>query len=82
MINITKEHTLLTNLLNRKFKQKSPGKVLLTNIPYLFFQNYQTTYLWTILDASTNEILAHNVSKSLKIDIVTNNIHKLTIPTL
>ena len=31
----------------------------------------------TILDASTNEILAHNVSKSLKIDIVTDTIYKL-----
>ena len=31
----------------------------------------------TILDASTNEILAHNVSKTLKIDIVTDTIDKL-----
>ena len=31
----------------------------------------------TILDASTNEILAYNISKSLKIDIVTDTIDKL-----
>ena len=31
----------------------------------------------TILDACTNEILAYNISKSLKIDIVTDTIDKL-----
>ena len=41
------------------------------------FKNGQKAYLSTILDASTNEILAHNVSKSLKIDIVTDTIDKL-----
>ncbi|NMF07993.1 IS3 family transposase [Clostridium beijerinckii] len=77
MMKATKEHTVLPNLLNREFKQKSPGKVLLTDISYLFFKNGQKAYLSTILDASTNEVLAHNVSKSLKIDIVTNTIDKL-----
>lgn len=50
---------------------------MLTDISYLFFKNGQKAYLSTILDASTNEILAHNVSKSLKIDIVTDTIYKL-----
>lgn len=77
MMKATKEHTVLPNLLNREFKQKSPGKVLLTDISYLFFKNGQKAYLSTILYASTNEVLAHNVSKSLKIDIVTNTIDKL-----
>lgn len=77
MMKATKEHTVLPNLLNREFKQDIPGKVLLTDISYLFFKNGQKAYLSTILDASTNEILAHNVSKSLKIDIVTDTIDKL-----
>ncbi len=77
MMKATKEHTVLPNLLNREFKQESPGKVLLTDISYLFFQNGQKAYLSTILDASTNEVLSYNVSKSLKIDIVTNTIDKL-----
>ena len=50
---------------------------MLTDISYLFFKNGQKAYLSTILDASTNEILAHIVSKSLKIDIVTDTIYKL-----
>lgn len=33
----TKEHTVLPNLLYRNFKQETPGKVLLTDIYYLFF---------------------------------------------
>ena len=77
MMKATKEHTVLPNLLNREFKQKIPGKVLLTDISYLFFKNGQKAYLSTILDASTNEVLSYNVSKSLKIDLVTNTIDKL-----
>ena len=44
---------------------------------YLFFKHGQKAYLSTILDVSTNEILAYNISKSLKIDIVTDTIDKL-----
>lgn len=54
MMKATREHTVLPNLLDRKFKQETPGKVLLTDITYLFFKNCQKTYLYTILDASTN----------------------------
>ena len=67
MMKATKEHTVLPNLLKREFKQDIPAKVLLTDITYLFFKSGQKAYLSTILDASTNEVLAHNVSKSLKI---------------
>ena len=77
MMKATKEHTVLPNLLNREFKQKFPGRVLLTDISYLFFRNGQKAYLSTILDASTNEVLSYNVSKSLKIDIVINTLEKL-----
>ena len=50
---------------------------MLTGISYLFFKHGQKAYLSTILDACTNEILAYNISKSLKIDIVTDTIDKL-----
>lgn len=77
MMKATKEHIVLHNLLNREFKQNPPRKVLLTDISYLFFKNGQKAYLSTILDASTNEILSYNVSKNMKIDIVTKTIDKL-----
>ncbi len=75
MMKATKEHTVLPNLLNRDFKQGIPAKVLLTDITYLFYKDGQKAYLSTILDASTNEILSHNLSESLKINIVTYILH-------
>jgi transposase InsO family protein len=77
MMKATKEHTVLPNLLNRNFKQGIPGKILLTDITYLFYSNHKKAYLSTIKDGSTNEILAYNVSDSLKLDIVINTIKKL-----
>lgn len=64
----TKEHTVLPNLLNREFKQGIPKKVLLTDITYLTYNNSKRAYL------STNEIIVHNISSSLKIDIVLDTI--------
>ncbi|QKY69402.1 hypothetical protein Len3610_07160 [Lentibacillus sp. CBA3610] len=39
MMKVTREHTVVPNLLNRNFKQTTPGKVLLTDITYLFYGN-------------------------------------------
>ena len=77
MMKATKEHSVLPNLLNREFKQDTPVKVLLTDITYLFYKNGHKSYLSTILDTSTNEVLAYNISKSLKINIVIETIDKL-----
>ncbi len=77
MMKATKEHTVLPNLLNREFKQNIPGKVLLTDITYLFYGNGKKAYLSTIKDSSTNEILAYNISDKLTLDIATDTIHKL-----
>lgn len=73
----TQEHRVLPNLLNRDFKQGIPGKVLLTDITYLFYGNGKKAYLSTIKDGSTNEILAYNISDNLRLDIVTDTILKL-----
>lgn len=48
MAKATKEHTVLPNLLNREFKQNVPGKVLLTDITYLFYDIGKKAYLSTI----------------------------------
>jgi transposase InsO family protein len=77
MMKATREHTVLPNLLNRNFKQNIVGKVLLTDITYLFYGNGKKAYLSTIKDGSTNEILAYNLSDSLKLDIATDTILKL-----
>ena len=52
MAKATKEHTVLPNILDRKFKQGIPGKVLVTDITYLFYKNGKKGYLSTILDRS------------------------------
>lgn len=77
MLKATQEHTVLPNLLNRDFKQAIPGKVLLTDITYLYYGNGQKAYLSTIKDSSTNEILAYNVSSRMTLDLVTDTLVKL-----
>ncbi|MEH7123368.1 IS3 family transposase [Bacillus sp. JJ1773] len=77
MMKATQEHRVVPNLLNRQFKQDVPGKVLLTDITYLFYGKSQKAYLSTIKDASTNEILAYNVSDRLTIDLATDTFLKL-----
>lgn len=77
MMKATKEHTVMPNLVNRDFKQNIPGKILLTDITYLNYKNRKISYLSTIKDSSTNEILAHHVSDSLRLDIVLKTLDKL-----
>lgn len=77
MAKATKEHSVLPNMLNREFKQGIPGKVLLTDITYLFYGEGKKGYLSTILDASTNEILAYNVTDHLRLDLAIDTLHNL-----
>ncbi len=77
MAKATKEHTVLPNKLNRQFKQNIPGKVLLTDITYLFYGKGKKDYLSMIKDGSTNEILAYNVSDRITLDIASDTLLKL-----
>jgi transposase InsO family protein len=77
MLKAMKEHSVMPNLLHREFKQETPGKVLLTDITYLYYGNGQKAYLSTIKDGSTNEILSYNVSRRLTLDLATDTLIKL-----
>lgn len=77
MAKATKEHRVVPNKLNREFKQDIPGKVLLTDITYIPYGNGQMAYLSTIKDGSSNDILAHNASNRITLDIATETIEKL-----
>ncbi|VDG98573.1 Integrase core domain [Lysinibacillus sphaericus] len=77
MMKATQEHKVLPNLLNREFKQGIPYKVLLTDITYLFYGKGKRAYLSTIKDASTNEILAYQVSDRITLDIALDTLTKL-----
>ena len=73
----TKEHSTVPNILERKFKQGIPRKILLTDISYLSYGKGKRAYLSAIKDSSTNEILAYEVSSSLHLDIVLNTVKRL-----
>jgi transposase InsO family protein len=73
----TLEHAVVPNRLNRNFRQGIPGMVLLTDITYVPHHSGRWAYLSTIKDASTSEILAHNLSYSLEMPLVTNTLKKL-----
>jgi putative transposase len=78
MAKATQEHKTLPNLLNREFDQGEPGKVLLTDITYVYYGASQPAYLSCVKDASTREIVAYHLSRSLKMDIVYSTLDKLS----
>ena len=77
MVKASQEHRIVPNLLKREFDQSEPGKVLLTDITYLYYGNGQKAYLSCVKDGSTKEILAHHISTSLEMDIVYKTLDKL-----
>ena len=77
MLKATKEHRVVPNLLNRQFKQEIPGKVLLTDITYLNYQNGQRAYLSVIKDGSTGQIVAHYLSNRMTMELATRTVQKL-----
>lgn len=77
MMKATKEHRVLPNLLNREFKQDIPGKVLLTDITYLYYGKGQKAYLSAIKDGSTGELLAYHISERMTLELATDTLKKL-----
>jgi len=77
MAKATQEHRNCPNLLNREFNQEVPGKVLLTDITYLYYGKGQKAYLSCVKDGATTEILAYYLSTSLEMDIVYKTLKKL-----
>lgn len=63
------------NVVKRNFHQ-GVRKVLLTDITYLFYKG-GVCYLSTILDAFTHEVLAYQLSESLKVDFVIETVNAL-----
>ena len=57
MMRATQEHRTCPNLLNREFNQGEPGKVLLTDITYLYYGNGQKAYLSCVKDGVQRKYL-------------------------
>lgn len=64
------------NIVKRQFTERGVRKVLLTDITYLKYRK-NTCYLSTILDATTREILAYQLSMTLDVDFVLNTVEQL-----
>ncbi len=64
------------NLIQREFKKFAPRKALLTDITYLFYSG-GVCYLSSIVDVCTHEVLAYEVSDSLKVDFVLSMIERM-----
>ena len=77
MAKALKTSTVAPNLLNREFRAHGARMVLLTDITYLFYGDYQKCYLSTILDAYTKQVLAYAVSVSLEVDFVLETVNQL-----
>lgn len=65
-----KTSNVAPNLLQRQFRAYGPRKVLLTDITYLIYDGGQKSYLCTILDAYTKQVLSYVASDSLEVDFV------------
>lgn len=73
----TQEHMTVSNVLQRRFDQKTPYKVFSTDITYLYDGNGQRSYLSIIKDLASGEIVAHQVSASLGMDLALNVITRM-----
>jgi len=70
MAKALKESNVAPNLLNREFRRHGARKVLLTDITYLKRADGEFSYLCTILDAFTKQILSYALSFNLEEDFV------------
>jgi len=77
MAKALKTDAIAKNLVNREFREHGAGKILLTDITYLFYNYGSKAYLSVIKDAFTLQILAYVASKSLEVDFVLETINQL-----
>lgn len=77
MAKALKTDTVYDNLVNRQFTDHGAGKILLTDITYLFYHYGCKAYLSVIKDAFTKQVLSYVVSESLAVDFVLESVNIL-----
>ncbi len=77
MAKAMKTDNVSENLVNREFQKYGPGKILLTDITYLFYNHGSKAYLSVIKDAFTKQVMAYTLSQSLAVDFVLETVNKL-----
>ena len=73
----TQEHRTFDNILDRNFSQNIPGKVLCTDITYLYYGQGKKAYLSVIKDITTKEVLSWELSNNLSMKFVLDSIDNL-----
>lgn len=68
---------IVSNVVNREFDTGQPGKILLTDITYIFYGCGKCAYLSTVKDGCTKQIPSYVLSESMEMPIVTDTIHIL-----
>jgi putative transposase len=74
MAKALKTDAVSENIVNREFEQHGAGKILLTDITYLYYNNGCKAYLSVIKDSYTKQVLAYVPSESLQVDFVLETI--------
>lgn len=77
MARALKESNIAPNLVQRQFRDHGARTILLTDITYLIYHNSRKSFLCTILDAYTKQVLAYVTSDSLEIDFVLETVKML-----
>ena len=70
------EHRTFENILDRQFEQDIPNKIFCTDITYLPY-NHKFAYFSAVKDIASGEIVGHNISEHLQMDIVLNTLKNL-----
>lgn len=73
----TQEHRTFDNILNRKFKQDMPGKILCTDITYLYYGQCRKAYLSATKDIASKEIVSWQASNNLSMKFVLDSVDRL-----
>ena len=68
---------IVKNTLNREFNQGIPGKVLLTDITYIYYGMGKRAFLSTIKDGCTKQIPAYSLAEHMKTELITDTLHNL-----
>lgn len=79
----TQEHRTFDNILDRNFKQNVPGKVLCTDITYMYYGQGRKAYLSVIKDIASKEVVSWQLSGNLTMKFVLDSVNDLkSIKTL
>jgi len=77
MAKALKTDAVADNIVNREFREHGPGKIILTDITYLFYDHGNKAYLSVMKDAFTKQVLAYAASQSLEVDFVLETMEML-----